>query len=59
MALVGGSIAVALACRRRLPLWRLISPKRLPACPTCMENVDRNRGILVGRECAAIIGEFR
>jgi hypothetical protein len=45
VVLVGGSIAVALACRRWPLLWRLIYPKTLPACPTCGEDVDRHRGI--------------
>jgi len=40
-------------------LWRFINPKTLPAGPTCGKDVDRHRGILVSRECAAIVGESK
>ena len=56
VVLVDGSIAVTLACSR-WPLPRqLINPKALPACG---EDVDSHRGVLIGRECAAIVGELR
>jgi hypothetical protein len=57
--LVGGSVVVALVCRRWLLLWRLINPKTLPACPTRGEGVGRHHGILVSRECGAIVGELK
>jgi hypothetical protein len=57
--LVGGSITVALACRRWAAAAASHKWQNAAGLPDLGQDVDRHGGISVCRQCDAIVGEFK